>query len=209
MVPTLIVFGGSGFIGRAFCEKALNRGYNVISISTHGRPTPTQPWMMRMNMTWIACDVLHDSSWKNLIPEAYYFINLIGILHERKDKKYDALIIETNSIISTEASKLQVPYLFLSASFGPSKYIDAKKKAEEYLLNLDIPIKIIRSGLVTDPSYPLKQLQGISLVITSHIPFIKKWAKKVYPTKRDRLVDLMLQVIAEKKPVSSLIDLTK
>lgn len=34
--PTLIVFGGRGFVGSAVCEEALNTGLEVVSISPSG-----------------------------------------------------------------------------------------------------------------------------------------------------------------------------
>lgn len=37
-VPNLLVIGGNGFVGSTVCRKAVQRGWNVTSISQSGRP---------------------------------------------------------------------------------------------------------------------------------------------------------------------------
>ena len=45
MKAPIIIFGGSGFIGQAACQEAINRQLPVISISKHGKPKKEELWM--------------------------------------------------------------------------------------------------------------------------------------------------------------------
>lgn len=199
MAATLIVFGGSGFIGQALCKEALNRHMSVVSISKHGKPKTNDKWMSNPLITWCAIDIFKDDSWKNYLSSDARCINLIGILFENKNKglTYDKMIIEANQLISAEAEKKNCPYLFLSAKGGPCDYVKAKKAAEESLFNKNNPTIIIRSGLVTTKNRPFTYTQGLLIKGATHIPIVKSIAKTVYPTSLKRLVHRILNEVTE------------
>ncbi len=199
MRRTLIVFGGSGFIGKALCEEALKRNFSVISISKHGKPHVEKSWMAHPSMTWYAIDIFKDNSWKKLLSTETLCINLIGILFENKQKglTYDKMIITANHLISSEAEKKNCPYLFLSAKGGPRGYITAKKKAEDDLFSKRNPTIIIRSGIVTSKTRPLTYAQGLLIKIGSHIPVINSVATAIYPTPLIVLIQTILNEMSD------------
>lgn len=43
-LPTLLVFGGNGFVGTRICEEALKTGLAVVSISRSGAPKQNAAW---------------------------------------------------------------------------------------------------------------------------------------------------------------------
>lgn len=198
MKQTIVVFGGSGFIGQAVCQEALKRNITVISISKNGKPKTGEQWLSHPLMTWFAIDIFQDDTWKKYLSSEVACINLIGILFENKKKgvTYDKMIVLSNHLISQESERKGTPYLFLSAKAGPYGYLEAKKQAEKELLKRKIPTIIIRSGLVTTKEKPFVYTQGLMIKVASHFPFTKKVANKIYPTPLKILVAAILKEIS-------------
>ncbi|MEG0254848.1 NAD-dependent epimerase/dehydratase family protein [Vagococcus sp.] len=194
MTQSIIVFGGSGFIGQAVCKEAIKRNISVISISKHGKPKTDELWLSHHLITWLAIDIFQDDSWEKYLTPGVTCINLIGILFEQKKKglTYDKMIVLSNHLISEKAEINQTPYIFLSAKAGPCGYIKAKKKAETELLKRKNPTIIIRSGLVTTKRRPFVYTQGMMIKTASHLPFVKRTAEKIYPTPLKTLVAVIL-----------------
>lgn len=201
MQKPLVIFGGSGYIGQALCQAALQQKRPVVSISRHGKPKNEQPWMNSKQMTWVACDLLTTTLWKKYVHSSWACVNLIGILFESSQKSYTQLIIHVNQLISDEAEKTNVPYLFLSAKAGPSGYVKAKKTAEAYLISKSNRTIVIHSGLVISSDRPFKMLQGIAIKIATFIPGLRQLAKQTYPVKLESLAQTILDRLnqSEKK----------
>ncbi|MCI0130869.1 NAD-dependent epimerase/dehydratase family protein [Vagococcus sp. CY53-2] len=210
MPNTLLIFGGSGFIGQKICQKAIEQGYHVYSISTHGKPSINEKWVHHANMTWIASDVVKHDTWQNNIPNSiHYCINLIGILKQTTKQTYVNSIIKPNDIISNWATTKQIPYLFLSAKFGPLGYIKAKKEAESLIISQDNQNTIVYSGLVTDKNHLLKQTQGVLLKLGAKTPVLSHWCKQVYPIDVNHLACAILNVVKSPSKTSKYVDLTQ
>ncbi|KAM7221422.1 NAD dependent epimerase/ dehydratase [Rhypophila decipiens] len=84
----LVVFGGSGFLGSRICQAAVNRGWDVTSISRSGQPTWTSvsssanppPWSHRV--AWERADIFRPPQWTPLLANADYVVHSMGILLE-------------------------------------------------------------------------------------------------------------------------------
>lgn len=189
MKAPIIIFGGSGFIGQAACQEAINRQLPVISISKHGKPKKEELWMSSPLINWLSIDIFKDDSWKNYISSKTPCINLIGLFFENKKRglTYEKIIVQASHLISEEAQLKQAPYLFLSAKTGPCGYIEAKKKVEADLFQKTNPTIIIRSGLVTTKQRPFVYTQGVVIKAATHLPLIKKTATKVFPVPLKKL----------------------
>ena len=194
MTQTLVVFGGSGFVGRALCKEAIKQNMTVISISKHGEPKDKQPWMGHHQMTWLKMDVFRDDSWKKLLDSSVVCVNLIGILFENKRKglTYEKMIVRANRLIISDTARKNIPYIFLSAKGGPKGYVNAKKEAEKDILEKRNPSTIIRSGLIVDHKFSFRYAQGLAVRLGNKLPLISEEANKVYPTSLDHLVHTIL-----------------
>lgn len=210
MSNTLLIFGGSGFIGRNLCQNALKQGYHVYSISTHGKPSLNEDWVHHVNMTWIACDIVTHDAWQQELPkDNCYCINLIGILTQSSQQTYENSIVAPNQIISSWADTYQIPYLFLSAKFGPIGYIKAKKEAEKFLKTHHSRATIIYSGLVTQQGNYLKTFPGNLIKLGMHIPLASYWCRKIYPIDVDTLTNAILYTIDSLDDSKKIVDLTQ
>lgn len=209
MSNALLIFGGSGFIGRTLCKKALEQGYHVYSISTHGKPDINERWVTHVNMTWIACDVSQQEIWQKKVPNNLcYCINLIGILKPTSTKTYKNSIIQPNEWISTWSEKHGIPYLFLSAKLGPIGYIRAKKEAEHFILSHHSNATICYIGLVTTKQATYKSIEGSLIKLGAQLPLMACLFKKVYPIERETLAITLLRLIKSTDVSTKFVDLT-
>ncbi|MGO2083997.1 NAD-dependent epimerase/dehydratase family protein [Vagococcus sp.] len=192
MQKPLVVFGGSGYIGQALCQAALHQKRPVISISQHGKPKKEHAWMNSAQMTWVSCNLLTSTLWKKYVQSSWACVNLIGIFFESSQKSYDQVIVTINQLISDEAEKNKVPYLFLSATAGPIGYLKAKKEAEKYLTSKSNPTTVIHSGLVTSSDRPFKKLQAFTIKTAAFIPGLRTLAQKSYPIELETLAQTIL-----------------
>lgn len=217
MKKPLVIFGGSGFVGQGIIQLALSNDQPVISLSKHGRPRNNFPLKDSPLMTWIAVDVLTETTWHPYLQNAQAVINLIGIIKETPAQglTYDRMIVLANRLISQEVKKQpEIPYLFLSASAGgpgiPQSYLLSKRRAENELTELTEltnPVVIIRPGLVTSWQKPSTLVLGPLIYIASCLPLVGKAFKAVLPISRKQLSQCLYQQIETN--TSQLIDLTK
>ncbi|KAI0110501.1 NAD(P)-binding protein [Nemania sp. FL0031] len=87
-VKRLIVCGGNGFLGSRICKNAVQRGWDVTSISRSGAPkwdavtssaTPP-PWSHKV--AWECGDILRPTTYAPLLKGADFVVHSMGILLE-------------------------------------------------------------------------------------------------------------------------------
>lgn len=84
----LVVCGGNGFLGSRICKYAVERGWDVTSISRSGEPkwatvtsSPSPPtWSHKV--TWERADILSPSTYTPLLTSATAVVHTMGILLE-------------------------------------------------------------------------------------------------------------------------------
>lgn len=72
MAGTVVIFGGSGFLGSAICRRAVLSGLRVISISRSGAPPAgllSQAWTRAPSMEWRQGDCLDKTSYAYTLEE--------------------------------------------------------------------------------------------------------------------------------------------
>lgn len=84
----LVVCGGNGFLGSRICKNAVQRGWDVTSISRSGAPkwdavtssaTPP-PWSHKVS--WERGDILRPATYAPLLKRADFVVHSMGILLE-------------------------------------------------------------------------------------------------------------------------------
>lgn len=79
--PSIVVFGGAGYLGSCISKAALSKGWQVTSISRKGRPAETRDWHARVN--WVKGDAFNSESFSDALSKADHVAHTIGILDYR------------------------------------------------------------------------------------------------------------------------------
>ncbi|KAH6693697.1 NAD dependent epimerase/dehydratase family protein [Plectosphaerella plurivora] len=84
----LVVCGGSGFVGSRICKYAVQRGWEVTSVSRSGEPkwetvtSSASPPSWARSVTWERADILRPATYAPLLKGADYVVHSMGILLE-------------------------------------------------------------------------------------------------------------------------------
>ena len=103
--PSLLVVGGSGFLGREVARSATRNGWAVVSLSRRGtNPEPRCPELAQV--TWVAGDAGDDALLQRLANDADAFVHAAGILFDSESglADYNRLVSGSGSVPSSGAT---------------------------------------------------------------------------------------------------------
>jgi uncharacterized protein YbjT (DUF2867 family) len=140
-VRSILVIGGSGFIGKGICRAAADRNFKVYSLSrSGGMRLSRQPWMDQVE--WIKGSGLEVDSFEHILPEVSAIVHSVGILFEKPPETFELMNYRT--AVSVIPCLSQYPNIksfgFISAAdIQPNllineRYYSAKRKAEEEIM---------------------------------------------------------------------------
>lgn len=95
----LVVFGGTGFLGRRICQLGLENGFQVTSLSRSGKPplnTSTNDKYWIKEVSWEKCDIFNPETYEKHLVDANNVVHTIGILLE--DENYKSKVRGTGGI---------------------------------------------------------------------------------------------------------------
>ncbi len=152
----LLVTGASGFIGRAVCSLAAERGHEAVAVSRSGAPADAHP-----DVEWFAADVFDPEEWRDTLDGVDAVVHSVGIIEEHPDEgiTLERLNGDSAILVGEEAVEAGVPAIvFLSASVKPpgadEAYLTAKRRAERALTDLPIRSVALRPGPVHGDGQP-------------------------------------------------------
>lgn len=156
---TILVVGGSGFIGREVCRLAVEGGYEVRSISRRGRPAESDAWIDAVE--WIAADVFDPDTWRNHLMGVDVLVHAVGIGRENAatGATFERLNFDAAVVVAREAERAGTGrVVFLSVAlkipFVRDAYLDAKRYAERALAVFDVESVVLRPGPVYGSDSP-------------------------------------------------------
>lgn len=92
------VFGGTGYVGSAVCERLVNRGYEVTAVSRRGEnPRPDSPVLSQV--TWMKGDATDSKTVEAIIKDSDAAVHTIGLLFD-----VDSGLGNLNKIVSGSGS---------------------------------------------------------------------------------------------------------
>ncbi|MES3517021.1 MAG: NAD-dependent epimerase/dehydratase family protein [Natronomonas sp.] len=154
----LLVTGGSGFIGRRVCRRAIDDGHRVVGVSRRGKPA-AEPWAD--DVEWVAADVFEPETWREHLDGCTAAVHSIGIIEESPTDgvTFERVNGDSAIIAALEAERAGVDrFVFLSSSNTPplvrAAYIEAKRRAEAAIEDLDMESIVLRPGPVYGPEQP-------------------------------------------------------
>ncbi len=158
-MSTLLVVGGSGFIGRDVCRFAVRDGHEVRSLSRSGRPAVDGDWADAV--AWTSADVFRPNAWRGRLAGVDAVVHSVGTLTETPaaGATFERVNGDAAIIAALEAERAGVgAFVFLSASAQPpgvrNAYLDAKRRAEDAIADLDLDAVVLRPGPVYGAGQP-------------------------------------------------------
>ncbi|EMA68306.1 NAD-dependent epimerase/dehydratase [Halorubrum aidingense JCM 13560] len=209
-MSTLLVVGGSGFIGREICRLAVRDGRDVRSISRGGRPPLDAPWADAVS--WTSADLFRPNGWRDRLDGVDAVVHAVGIIRETPAAgiTFERLNGDGTIIAALEAERAGVDtFVFLSSSVKPpgvrSAYLTAKRRAEAAIAGLDLDDVTLRPGPVYGTGQPhFSPPVNAALRLADSVPLIADRLGEARPLPVDTVARAAYRTAFD--PAESLLD---
>jgi NADH dehydrogenase len=152
-VKRVLIFGGTGFVGRHLCE-ALNARDVQITVVTRRLPARSIQMLPRVQV--VAADIGNLSSWQPLVAEHDVVINLIAILHGQ-EAEFERLHVQWPQALAQLCARAGVQRLVQVSALGadpqgPSMYQRSKGRGEDALRSVSretgLCVQLLRPSVI-------------------------------------------------------------
>lgn len=153
MSRTVVVLGGSGFVGRALVARLLAQGHRVRVLTRDAQTRTRVP----ADATLLAGDVFDTAFLRDAFDGADAVINLVGILNERGDdgrgfhKVYVELAEAIIATMQTAGPRRLLQMSALHAGDGESHYLKARGEAEARVRASTLDWTLFRPSVIAGP----------------------------------------------------------
>jgi uncharacterized protein YbjT (DUF2867 family) len=156
-LETLItVFGGSGFLGRHVVRALAYRGYRVrVAVRRPELAGFLRPMGRVGQIHAVQANLRYPDSVAAAMRDADIAVNLVGILFERGQQRFDAVMAAGAEAVARAASGAGAPLIHASAigadANSPSHYARAKAAGEQLVMAAQSDSVILRPSIVFGP----------------------------------------------------------
>lgn len=193
---TVMIFGGSGFLGKSIIRRLIAQGHRVIGVT---RSIQTYEEDSLNQVEWHEGDVFAPESWRDLLQSCDTVIHLVGIVRETPEKglTYQHVIGDSVRLVADEAEKTGVErFVYLSGDLGatatPLAYREAKKAAEDYLRTKSFTSIMIRPSMVYGEDKP-ETIARREMILNSTLSDSPEWEHR--PVSAHTVADLVVSVV--------------
>lgn len=193
-MSTIVVLGGSGFIGKRLVEKLVTAGHHVI-VPSRNREAVKGSLIVLPNTDVVACNPFEPRTLAKLVSHADVVINLVGILHETRRHSFETVLVENvrrlvDSLANADHVRQLLHVSALNATTGaPSRYLRSKGKGESLVTKMRrTPWTIVR------PSVVFGQGDGF---LTLFARLLKMFPLLMLPLPRARFQPIWVDDLAE------------
>lgn len=129
----IAIFGGTGFVGRSLLAQCAAAGHYVRVITRHRERH--RDLLVLPNFHLVAGDPDNIALLRRELRDMDAVVNLVGILHPRKQESFEAVHVETPRKIAQVCQELEIPRLLHMSALGaepdaPSAYLRSKAAGE-------------------------------------------------------------------------------
>jgi uncharacterized protein YbjT (DUF2867 family) len=152
----VVVFGGSGFLGRHVVRALAKRGYRVrVAVRRPELAGYLQPMGRVGQIHAVQANLRYPDSVAAAVRDADVVINLVGILFERGRQRFEAVMTAGAQTVARAAQAVSAPLIHVSAIGADEKsashYARAKAEGERLVLAADRSAIIVRPSIVFGP----------------------------------------------------------
>ena len=149
--PSILVLGGTGFVGRHVVERLVARGHEVV-VPTR-RPDRAQHLFVLPTVDVAVADINAAADLKRLVQRASAVINLVGILNETDGQTFQRAHVDLARNLSAACKAAGVRRLVHMSALnadpaGPSRYLRSKGEAEAEVTGSGLDWTILRPSVI-------------------------------------------------------------
>jgi uncharacterized protein YbjT (DUF2867 family) len=150
----VVVFGGSGFVGRHVVARLSAAGVEVV-VPTRRREQ-AKHLILLPTAEVLTADIFDKATLARLLAGATAVVNLVGILHESGRNTFARVHVEFARALTTACAAAGVPRLVQMGALnadplGPSKYLRSKGEAEVVIRASPLAWTIFRPSVIFGP----------------------------------------------------------
>lgn len=145
---TIVIFGGSGFIGRYLVRNLLQNESKIKIAALHDTPFKE---IHSSQLSFLKCDIKNTEKVFEVCQGATHIVNLVGLRFEDGENNFENTHVSGACNIALAAKEYEVKRLIhLSALTNnvSSKYGETKLRAQEKVLSIFPKATIVRPSLV-------------------------------------------------------------
>lgn len=157
----LLVTGGNGFIGRQVCRLAVADGHEVTSVARSGPPDSRHRGAWADEVSWVGADVFAPQTYREHLENVDAVVHSIGVIAEDPEAgvTFERVNGDAGILVALEAERAGVDrFVYVSSSTTPptvrEAYIEAKRRAEAAIADLEMETVVLRPGPVYGPDQP-------------------------------------------------------
>ncbi len=156
-LETLVtVFGGSGFLGRHVVRALANRGYRMrVAVRRPELCGHLRPMGRVGQIHAVQANLRYPDSVAAAVRDADCVVNLVGLLFERGNQRFDAVMAAGAEAVARAASAVGAPLVHVSAigadANAASHYARAKGQGEARVLAAHSEAIVMRPSIVFGP----------------------------------------------------------
>jgi len=160
IVPTpelVVIFGGSGFIGRSLTRRLTANGTDVVTAVRHPKASDGKSIEgTKATIKAVKASLLSDNEVRSAIEGANAVVNLVGILYESGDQTFEAIHTEGARRVAQACRDARVGRLIHMSALGAdpnssSAYSRTKAKGEKHVQDICPEATILRPSIVFGP----------------------------------------------------------
>lgn len=183
-MKSVILIGGSGYIGTHLMEQWLQKDASVhfISLSRNGKPDKLPGSISKSkHIQWVATDIFNVESYIEKLPDkADAIVDLVGSATVKTQQEFENLNVEPVKVMVDLMNRLSIPKgCYISGMMGMpgtgKLFLASKHKGEAIAKESGKKISIIRPSLV----YGDRPGVGATLFFVRIMGFFKKELKPV------------------------------
>ena len=154
--PIVTIFGGTGFIGRHIVRRLARAGYTV-KVATRAPESAyfLKPYGKIGQIVPVACNIRNEPSLAAAVAGAAFVINCVGILFEKRRRRFDDLHNKLPQAIARACRIAGVRRLVHISALGidqaTSKYAASKREGEAGVRDAFPAATILRPSVVFGP----------------------------------------------------------
>jgi uncharacterized protein YbjT (DUF2867 family) len=199
----IVVFGGSGFIGRYLVRRLADDGWRIIvAVRDPEGARHLQPLGNVGQIVPVVCDIGDRAQVAALVGRADAVVNLVGLLHERGRQTFQRVHVEAARYIGEAAAAAGVGRVVQVSAIGasersPSTYARSKAAAEAALRAAFRGATVIRPSIVFGQEDGFFNLFGRMAALSPVIPLFGGGHTRFQPVYVDDVACAIARSLAD------------